>query len=620
MTNHQRAAKMVRRRKMKGGAAALKKHKQKLAREHVAKLKSEHEREVQRKAVQTQVRLRQKTEQKMRAVLAQLVRARQKLDYFEKETTEEENENSEHDDDSTQGSSDPSDEDYDPTGDTDTHLSNAGVADVMRRADEHVHTFNLLTRHTRKQFDRLARAVHPFITTTTLDGEKYKQKAAEGDAWVVTADQQLFITLVWAKHYPSFAFLAFFFQLPARYVQKVVRRVTAAGARWASGKLRLPNEVEAAALRAELQPRQVSAEHPQILHIDGTPIRVKTPKRPAGDLSADEKAEYNALVRSLTNYKHKTIAVDLIVIADSLGRLVFIDGPYVGTEAAHLKEFKTELRNHLRKVNLPIASDAGFQLNDATVPVAERCLHYQSVGPTVVRLAKFVLNNAPYFPEDKVAFFQQMMDSTRFVSGPRAVIETTIRFLKLFAVLRQWRGRVERVDVMGIYSVRLSEVVQFVGAITAELINDSPLRGPEWRMQLPVGAKFTFGYPDNLTVHQLVSKCAEKFGTGRSVEDAIKVAVKQAAAKKAELEGAPPAPGKSRKSATGKRKVTENEKEKLPLPDIVPVDDDDTIFAADVDDDDDDEPVKFSSNRQAARQASKAEHAKVLAAKRARQK
>jgi hypothetical protein len=48
-----------------------------------------------------------------------------------------------------------------------------------------VTAFNLLTRHTREQVDRLARAVLPFITTTTLDGKEYKQKASDGDHWIV---------------------------------------------------------------------------------------------------------------------------------------------------------------------------------------------------------------------------------------------------------------------------------------------------------------------------------------------------------------------------------------------------------------------------------------------------
>lgn len=86
---------------------------------------------------------------------------------------------------------------------------------------------------------------------------------------------QLFITLVWARRYPSFAFLAFFFQLPARYVAKVIRRVTAAGARWAEGRLRLPETVaEAAALVKDHEAIQHDNNCKQILNLVATPICV----------------------------------------------------------------------------------------------------------------------------------------------------------------------------------------------------------------------------------------------------------------------------------------------------------------------------------------------------------
>jgi hypothetical protein len=231
----------------------------------------------------------------------------------------------------------------------------------------------------------------------------------------------------------------------------------------------------------------------------------------------------------------------------------------------------------------------------------------------VVRLGKFVLNNQEYFDADKVDFFQKIMDSTRFVSQGRSVVETTIRQLKLFEVFKHWRGRIENVDELGRYSVRMSEVLQFLASVTAKLIDDTPLRKLDgdgaFRLTVPAGAKHQFGYPDGATVHQLIKKCAQQFvPNGRSVEDALSVAHKQAEAKRKQRQleldvGTPKA----------KRKLAANEqpaqkKRRMPLPDIVPPEpneDDDVVYADDVDDDVD-EPIKFTSKGQAARAASAA--------------
>jgi hypothetical protein len=131
-------------------------------------------------------------------------------------------------DETIPGSKDPTHVDYDPPSDSDSNLRSDGVAAVTQRAAGSKTQFQMLTRHTEAQFLWLAREMLHYIRTTTLDGKEYTEKAADDTKWIVSASQQLFITLVWARHNKAFSFWAFFFQLPARYVQKIVRRVTAA--------------------------------------------------------------------------------------------------------------------------------------------------------------------------------------------------------------------------------------------------------------------------------------------------------------------------------------------------------------------------------------------------------
>jgi hypothetical protein len=618
-----RLAKMKRWRKTKEHIGAVRRHQERLAKEQRTRLETEFQQEQHRKRVANLTRLSQRLRQQVKNSEIIIGKLRRKIEMIEKGEEKNEEKNDDEPDGSTSGSTDPADDDYDPTDDSDTNLSNQGIADVMRRAAGTKTQFQMLTRHTEFQFAWLGAQMVPYITTTTLDGKEYKEKAADDSTWVVSALEQLFVTLVWARHNKSLGFWAFFFQLPVRYVQKIIRRVTAAGARWARGRIHLPSEAEAKALLKDLESTQWLKEHAQVLHIDGTPWRTKTPSRPI-DPSPAEREQYDKLVTSLHSFKHKISAVDIIVVCDSLGRLVFVDGPFVGTESQHFKTFKAKLREHLRTVGLPISSDAGFQLNDATVGADERCKHYQTVGPTVVRLAKFVLTNSTYFDAEKVDFFQKIMDSTRFVSIGRSVVETSLRFLKFFEIFKYWHGRIEGVDELGRYSVRMSEVLQFLAAATAKLIEDSPLRDKAtFRLTKPDGAKYDFGYPDGATVHELISKCAKQFlPKGRSVEEALKEAERQAAAKKEELELAKAlndgarGPAKKRKVQKAKNKAAAAP----PLPEIVPPEpEDDVVYADDVDDEID-EAIKFTSNRQRARLASAAIASAQLAARREKKK
>lgn len=182
-------------------------------------------------------------------------------------------------------------------------------------------------------------------------------------------------------------------------------------------------------------------------------------------MTPQQKAEY------LTN-DH---AVNVLIITDMRGRVLWLKGPYLGTELAQLAECKPALRAHLRRLDLPIASDAGFVMNDSGVPENEWCTHYQTVGPSMIRLAKFVVDNHQYFDSDKVDFFQRIYDSTRYISQGRSVVQHTIDHLKTFAVFREtWRGRIEGHDELGLYSTRLSHVVQFIGAVVSRCIDNCP--------------------------------------------------------------------------------------------------------------------------------------------------
>lgn len=601
--------------KSRRSLAAIMKSRQK---EHRIALETEHKEDLIRRRMSTSSRILQKKDQEIKRLHDVIANLREERESGSFDGGEDDDADV---DDSTLGSSDPDDPDFDPPSDTDQNLRNVGVQDVMQRAQSFATACLMLTGLSWTQFETIAVEVAPFIARTTLTGEVYVAAPADVTKWVVSPREQVFITLFWARRYQTFAFLAFFFQLPARYVQKVVRRVTSAGAQWAKGRIHLPSYAEARALEAELSIIQANDQTAQILNIDGTPLRVKTPARPR-DATREQKAAYNTMLKRLTNAKHNVHAVNLLVITDMLGRIVWLDGPFIGTESQHLLSFKDDLRAKLCEVDLPIASDAGFQLNDKHVSIYESCRQYQTVGPSVVRLAKFVLDNKIYFSADQVEFFQKTMDSTRFVSQGRSVVEHTIADLKTMAVFRgPWRGRIEGIDKMGVYSVRLSDVVSFVGAVVAFRIKQKPKRDKgTFRLKHPPGAVYQYGYPNGVTVQELITLAARQFipgtkGASRSTKEALEVAQKIAEDKKRAMEGgAAHVPKRARKNAKGDAKNM--------FPAIVPPepdDDDDTIYAADVDLEND-EPITIRSGGRTKRQQSKAESHQMLAARRARLK
>jgi hypothetical protein len=580
-------------------------------------LNLEHEAGLKRRRMSTSARKLQKSNKDRDKYRDMYEKLAARFDHENAYSDEDEKSDAHASGDSETGSADPNDYDYDPRSDSDSNLRNHGVIDVMRRAALFKTTHNLLTGHSVEQFESLAQDLKAFIINTTLKGELCAAERTDVDHWPISPKMQLFITLVWARRYPPFAFLAFFFQLPARYVAKVIRRVTAAGARWAEGRLRLPETAaEAAALVKDHEAIQHDNYCKQVLNLDGTPIRVKTPVRPR-DMTPLQKAEYNALYKKLTNAKHHVRAVNVLIITDMRGRILWLKGPYIGTEGAQLAECKPALRAHLRRLDLPIASDAGFVMNDTDVPENEWCTHYQTVGPSMIRLTKFVVDNHQYFDSDKVDFFQRIYDSTRYISQGRSVVEHTIGHLKTFAVFREtWRGRIEGHDELGLYSARLSHVVQFIGAVVSRCINDTPKRDSNFKLGQPVGAKHYYGYPNNVPVQKLITLAARKFIPGvkgenssRSVVDALKVAQRMAAEQKRAMEeGDVHVAKKARRSVKFGTKAM--------LPDIVPPeeeepDGDDTIYAANVDPDEDDDLVFRSKGRENRLQSKKEAEAKL---------
>jgi hypothetical protein len=133
------------------------------------------------------------------------------------------------------GSSDPKDEDFDPQLDSDVGLDTSRLRALMERAGEFKTSFNMLTGHTRAEFDQLARQMKDYIIQTTMNGEPIKISSVAVDEWKTRPHEQLFVTLLWLRWHFTYAFLAFFTSLPVRYVQKIIKRCTAAMAR-ASGR------------------------------------------------------------------------------------------------------------------------------------------------------------------------------------------------------------------------------------------------------------------------------------------------------------------------------------------------------------------------------------------------
>lgn len=402
----------------------------------------------------------------------------------------------------SEGSSDPHDEDFDPLDDSDSNLCALRLRQLMERASLFKTTFNMLTGHAQEEFENLASDMHNFIAGTTMTGDTIVRGSHQDVLWTVRPREQLFVTLVWLRWSFTYAFLSFFVSLPARYVQKIIKRCTAALARASgtmgfNGRFDFPkSKNEADELKKSQKTLGLYKNFPNVA-LDGMFLRVARPTRPA-NATAEQRRSHSTLITSLTNAKYKAVGVTVLVLTDvKSGRILLADGPFNGTESTLLKAKADELRKQLREFDLSVVSDAGLHVNVGKTPANERATFFQSCGPSLVRLAKLVTRNVDYLDAGIVEFFTQVYDSTRIASQYRIGVENSIRAARIFKVLSlTWRGRLEGVSPLGMYSISLSDVIRTVFMLTNRRLAKRPLRSDEFKVKAPDGdVSKVYGYP-----------------------------------------------------------------------------------------------------------------------------
>lgn len=521
----------------------------------------------------------------------------------------------------SEGSADPNDENFDPLDDSHASLDASGLRWIMERAQQFKTTFKMLTGHTKEDFEKLDVDMYKYIIETTMTGEKTQNSPANVALWKTRPREQLFVTLVWLRWHFTYAFLSFFTSLPARYVQKIVKRCTAAMAR-ASGTMGFnggfdfpTSQGDADKLKESQETLGLYKTWPHVA-LDGMFLRVARPTRPA-DADADQRRDHNAIIKSLTNAKYKAIGVTVLVLTDvKSGRILLAEGPFIGTESTLLKEKADELRERLRAFDLSVVADAGLHVNVAKTPVGKRATFYQSSGPSLVRLAKLVTRNVPFLDADKVSFFEKVYDSTRIASQYRIGVENSIRAARLFKVLSlTWRGRLDGVRPLGMYSVSLSDVIRAVFMLTNRRLDERPLRNNQFKVKPPDGdVSKEYGYPKMSDGKEVTNmKNVELAATRQFIPSATHPSLKKAyeIAEKI-IKDRASGVHDSAKKQPGARK---QKPKPLPVPDFDITDDeadDPTVV------DDDDEPIVPTprGNGLEKRKKSKQEAAKALIARR----
>lgn len=435
----------------------------------------------------------------------------------------------------SEASADPNDENFDPLVDSHASLDASGLRCIMERAEQFKTTFNMLTGHTKEEFEKLGVDMYKHIIETTMTGEETQNCPASVALWKTRPREQLFVTLVWLRWHFTYAFMSFFFSLPARYVQKIIKRCTAAMARASgtmgfNGGFDFPKSQHDADKLKESQDTLGLYENFPNVALDGMFLRVARPTRPA-DANADQRRDHNAIIKSLTNAKYKAIGVTVLVLTDvKSGRILLAEGPFIGTESALLNK-ADQLRSKLRTFDLSIVSDAGLHVNVGKTPANKRATFFQSCGPSLVRLAKLVTRNVDYLDAGIVEFFTQVYDSTRIASQYRIGVENSIRAARIFKVLSlTWRGRLEGVSPLGMYSISLSDVIRTVFMLTNRRLVERPLRNNQFKVKAPDGdVSKMYGYPKMKGGEEMTNMMnVELAATRQFIPDAKNASLKRA--------------------------------------------------------------------------------------------
>lgn len=404
---------------------------------------------------------------------------------------------------------DDNDEDYE---DDNANLSSAGIELRFEEAQSSDTLFRRLTGLNKTEYEDLRDRVLPFIVQTSNTGEKLKKKA-HVETWKVKPRLQLFVTLVWLRLYQPYWFMAYFFGLPVRYVPKILKRCVAALSRalneldFAAGGM--PNAQDIEKIVKEHQGMQIG-DVVMNTAFDGMHLPVRG-RQKLSTMEDDEQDEIDALLTKLKNAKHQVLATNMLVLVSVCGRLLQFWGPHgCGNESVQLRD-ACDVRGFLKKHGLSVVADAGLCINQ---DAHRDNTAFFTVGPKLVRLAKFVVKNKDKFAPHVAEYFQKIYDSTRIASRLRIIVENWIGAARQWRVLRDvWRGYAGDWQQAPLYGLSHRAVVRAVFLLLNTRLLYRPLRMVGWKpdvSELPPNAKY--GYPGaHLNSKTLEDEAAQQF-------------------------------------------------------------------------------------------------------------
>lgn len=376
----------------------------------------------------------------------------------------------------------------------DGDVSDTGVQAVFDDAWRSPTQFRHLTGLTVAEYDDLRDWMLPFILSTSNEGKPMLRKARD-EQWKVKPRLQLFVTVVWLRLYFPIWFAAFFFKLPLRYVYKILKRCVPALARalnelpYAKGGM--PTAEEIKKIAESEAPMQIGGVTMQTA-LDGMHLPIQgRQKKPS--MTKEERAKVDEFQQTFKNAKHQVLATNVLVLVSAGGRLLRFWGPHLGAhEATHLKE-DCDLADFLKQHGISVVADAGLCVNTAKRHSSKA---FFTVGPKLVRLTKFVLNNKEKFKPETVQFFEEIYDSTRIASKIRIVVENWIGAARIWRVLRDvWRGYVGDPDGAPLYGLTQSDVLQAVFLLVNIRMLKRPLRAANWKPDVSKMPSAVYKYP-----------------------------------------------------------------------------------------------------------------------------
>lgn len=219
---------------------------------------------------------------------------------------------------------------------------------------------------------------------------------------------------------------------------------------WREGGGSWPTDEDWQWLRKDNKKLSLPGLENKFLCLDGMHLLVPMPSMETRD---DKKS-------GMFNGKHHCWAKMMLVLCDLRGRIIWTAGPEEKQEKVLFND--SNLRSLLRKHNLGMVSDAGFQANTSNTMQelgADGFIDWaSSIGPTLLGRCAMVLcdKNAPVKLREEM---RQTLINAKLASKLRIVVENVIgrlRDWKIASAASRWRGRT------GVYSLDHAKTMRAV--------------------------------------------------------------------------------------------------------------------------------------------------------------